>query len=260
MKQLNPKNTCYPLICALLIISLVTSASAAGTVVKAQASLSEPKIGDTLTVTISITDVTNLYGIDIQLDWNPNVLSIIEAKSMLGAEANPGGVLHESGSDTLLVVEDSASQTAGQYSLTATSTGSSPAFSGSGTIAIVTFNVTNAGQTGLTLQSELADKPATGETANFITHTDTADNITTVVPEFSSIAIIAILVIGATAALVITKKHTTKTQPNPSFNIKNMNCRAILLSIFNYYRLIKVYFWASIRTRVRYRIWVVYYL
>jgi hypothetical protein len=47
------------------------------------------------------------------LDWNPNVLSIIEAKSMLGVEANPGGVLHESGSDILLVVEDSASQTAG---------------------------------------------------------------------------------------------------------------------------------------------------
>jgi len=207
MKHLNPKTSCCTLIVALLIVCLVNAASAVGTVVKAEASLSEPKIGDTLTVTISITDVTNLYGVDIQLDWTPNVLSLIEAKSMLGVEANPGGVLHESSSDTLLVVEDSASQTAGQYSLTATSTGSSPSFSGSGIIAVLTFNVTSAGQTGLTLTSELADKPAVGETAEFIEHTTTADNVTTVVPEFSSLAVFGLLIFAVSAALVVAKKR-----------------------------------------------------
>jgi hypothetical protein len=212
MKYLNPKTTCYTLTIVLLAVCLASVAQAATTTVKATASASQPKIGDTLTVTIGISDVSNLFGVDVQLEWNPNVLSLIEAKSMLGVEAHSGGVLHESGSDTLMIVEDSASKEAGTYSLVATSTGASPAFSGSGTIAVLTFNVTSAGQTGLTLQSELADKPAAGETANFIEHTDTADNVTTVVPEFSSITIIAIIVIGATAALVITKKRTTKTK------------------------------------------------
>ncbi|XHH09771.1 MAG: cohesin domain-containing protein [Candidatus Bathyarchaeia archaeon] len=210
MKHLNPKITTLTLTIVLLAVCLASAAQAATTTVKAAASASEPKIGDTLTVTISITDVTNLYGVDVELNWNPNVLSLIEAKSKLGVESNPGGILHESGTDTLLVVEDSASQTTGTYILIASSTGASPAFSGSGTIATLTFNVTSAGSSGLTLQSELADKPATGQTANFIQHTDTADNITTIVPEFSSIAIIAILVIAATAALVIIKKRTIK--------------------------------------------------
>ena len=213
MKHLNPKITCYTLTIVLLAVCLASAAQAATTTVKASASASQPKIGDTLTVTISISDVTNLYGVDVQLEWNPNVLSLIEAKSMLGVEAHSGGVLHESGSDTLMVVEDSASKETGDYSLVATSTGASPAFSGSGTIAVLTFNVTSAGKTDLALTSELADKPAAGETANFIDHTDTADNVTTVVPEFSSIAVIAILVITATAALVVSKKRTNISKP-----------------------------------------------
>jgi hypothetical protein len=203
----NLKLSCLTLIIILLAFCTVNAVCAAGTVVKAEASSSEPKIGDTLTVNIVISDVQNLYGVDVQFGWNPAVLNLIEAKSMLGVEANPGGVLHESGTDTLLIVEDSTSQTAGEYSLIASSTGSSPAFSGSGTIATVTFNVTSAGSTGLTLETQLADHPATGETSNFIEHTDTSDNITTVVPEFSSIAIIAGLLIAVSVALVASKKR-----------------------------------------------------
>ncbi len=204
------KAACLTLIIVLLTVCTVNAVYAADTVVKAEASVSQPKIGDTLTVNITISDVQNLYGVDVELGWNPVVLSLVNAKSMLGVEANPGGVLHESGTDTLLIAENEASQETGQYTLTATSTGSSPAFSGSGTIATLTFNVTSAGQTSLTLQSELADHPAADETSNFINHTDTADNITTIVPEFPTIAAITILLIAATAALIVTKKQTTK--------------------------------------------------
>jgi hypothetical protein len=205
------KAACLTLIIVLLIICSINEASAANTVVKAEASANEPKIGDTLTVNIVINDVQNLYGVDVQLSWNPNVLSLTEAKSMLGVEANPGGVLHESGTDTLLIAENHASQETGEYTLTATSVGSSPAFSGSGTIAILTFNVTSAGSTGLTLESELSDHPATGETSNFIEHTDTADNVTTVVPEFPSFAVIVILLLIVSGALVVSKKRLNKT-------------------------------------------------
>lgn len=208
MKNLNLKITCLILTTALLAVCLAGAAQAS-TTVKASASASQPKIGDTLTVTITVSDVQNLFGVDVQLNWNPNVLSLLEAKSMLGVESHPGGVLHESATDALLIVDDSTSKETGVYSLAATSTGAASAFTGSGTIAVLTFNVTSAGQTGLALQSKLADKPAADETSEFIQHTTSTDDVTTVVPEFSSITIISVLVIAVTAAaLLVTKKHT----------------------------------------------------
>ena len=208
--HVSPKTASLTLIfIVLLTILSINAVSAAATSVKAVASASQPKIGDTITVNITISNVQNLYGVDVDLNWNPQVLKIVNAQSMLGVESHQGGVLHESGTDTIMVAEDSTSQDTGEYTLTATSVGSASAFSGSGTIAVLTFNVTSAGQTNLSLTSELADHPALGENSNLIDHTDTADSVTTVVPEFSSIAIIAVLVTAATAALIVSKKRLT---------------------------------------------------
>ncbi len=207
----NRKNLSLMLICALLAISSVNAAFAQSTVVKAVASSSQPKIGDTLTVNITISNVQNLFGVDVELTWDKNVLSMISATSLLGVESHPEGVLHETGTDTLLVAADSVSQEAGQYTLTATSTGSASAFSGSGTIATLKFNVTGTGATELSMTSELSDKPASGQNSNFIVHTDTADAVDAVVPEFPSILLVGFLIVAATAALIVTKKHLNKT-------------------------------------------------
>ncbi len=205
------KKIALMLVCALLAISSISSVFAqSNTVVKAVASSSQPRIGDTLTVNITIANVQNLYGVDVTLSWNTTVLSVTNAKSLLGVEAHPGGVLHESGIDTLLVAMDAASQEIGQYTLTATSVGSASAFSGNGIIATVTFNVTGTGPSGLSVESELSDKPAAGQTSNFITHTDTADAVAAV-PEFPAIIIVGFLIVAATAALVVSKKHLNKT-------------------------------------------------
>ncbi len=201
------KTASLTLILVLLTVSSISTVYGASTTVRAVSSSSQPKIGDTITVNITISNVQNLYGADVNLGWNPQVLKLISAQSMLGVESHPGGVLHETGTDAIMVAEDTASQQAGEYTLTATSVGSAAAFSGSGTIATLTFNVTSAGSTDLTLTSELADHPASGETSNLINHTDSADSVTTVVPEFSSIAIIAVLITAATAALLLSKKR-----------------------------------------------------
>jgi hypothetical protein len=194
------------LVCGLLAISSINAVFAqSNTVVRAVASSSQPRIGDTLTVNITISNVQNLFGVDVTLSWNTTVLSVTNAKSLLGVETHPEGVLHESGSDTLLVAEDAASQETGQYTLTATSVGSASAFSGNGIIATVTFNVTGTGPTGLSVESELSDKPAAGQTSN------TADAVGAVVPEFPSIIIVGFLIVAATAALVVSKKHLNKT-------------------------------------------------
>jgi hypothetical protein len=207
--HVTPKTASLTLILALLTVCSISTVYAASTTVRAVSSSSQPKIGDTITVNITISNVQNLYGVDVNLGWNNQVLKLISAQSMLGVESHPEGVLHESGSDTIMVAEDSSSQQAGEYTLTATSVGSAPAFSGSATIATLTFNVTSAGSTGLTITSDLADHPASGETSNLIEHTDTADSVTTVVPEFSSITLVAVLITAATAALIASKKRLT---------------------------------------------------
>jgi hypothetical protein len=200
------------LVCGLLAISSINAVFAqSNTVVRAVASSSQPRIGDTLTVNITISNVQNLFGVDVTLSWNTTVLSVTNAKSLLGVETYPEGVLHESGIDTLLVAQDAASQETGQYTLTATSVGSASAFNGNGIMATVTFNVTGTGPTGLSVESELSDKPATGQTSNLIEHTNTADAVDAVVPEFPSIIIVGFLIVAATAALVVSKKHLNKT-------------------------------------------------
>ena len=144
--KLIAKITLALLVCTLVSFIFVSSVSARDTTVRAEASTSQPHVGDTLTVTIKIFDVTNLFGVDITLSWNPSVLSVVSAISKLGVESNSGGVLHETASYPIEVVDDTASQSTGQYHLLATSTGSASPFSDNGTrIATVTFRVLNPG-------------------------------------------------------------------------------------------------------------------
>ena len=118
------------LVCTLVSFIFVSSVSAQDTAVKAEASISQPHVGDTLTVTIKVSNVQNLFGVDITLSWNPSVLSVVSAISQLGLESHSGGVLHETSSYPIEVVDDVASQSTGQYHLLATSTGSVSPFSG----------------------------------------------------------------------------------------------------------------------------------
>jgi hypothetical protein len=225
------------LVCTLVSFIFVSSVSAQGTAVRAEASTSQPNVGDTLTVTIKISSVSNLFGVDITLSWNPLVLSVVSATLQLGVESHSGGVLHETPSYPIEVVDDITSQLTGQYHLLATSTGSASPFAGSGTIATLTFRVINPGSTGLALTSELADHPAAGANANLITHTDAADSViavasgssitpsptstpgssitpqpSTSIPEFSNIALITILIIAISATIAITLNKILKSR------------------------------------------------
>jgi hypothetical protein len=229
------------LVCILVSFIFVNHVSAQGTVVSAEASTSQTHVGDTLTVTVKISNVQNLFGVDVTINWNQSILSVVSATSQLGVESHSGGVLHETSSYPIEVVDDIATQSTGEYHILATSTGSASPFSGSGTIATLTFRVTNPGSTGLTLTSELSDHPAAGGTANLITHTDTADSVTAVasgpstsptptstpasstttqpstsIPEFSNIALITIfiIVLSATTATISTKKLKSRSMPS----------------------------------------------
>jgi hypothetical protein len=77
-------------------------------------------------------------------------------------------------------------------------------------VAIITFNVTSLGQSGLDLETELADYPSSGEPANLIEHTDVSGSVD-VIPEFPSIITVALILILATVALAFSKKRLKHT-------------------------------------------------
>ena len=195
------------LVCTLLSFSLVYSVSAQGTVVKAEASTSQPRVGDTLTVNIKVSNVQNLFGVDVTLDWNPSVLKLVSATPQLGVESHSGGVLHESSSYPIEVVNNDASQSDAEYHLLATSTGSStPAFTGSGTIATVTFTITSVGSTGLALEDVELSELATDRTVNLVTPSTSVDSVNPIILEFPTAIILVILIALATATVAISTK------------------------------------------------------
>jgi hypothetical protein len=120
----------------------------------AQASTNQPTVGSTLTVNLTISNVQNLGGIDTTITWNPSVLSLTNSVLNLG-DSHSNGVLHRSKLNTdssnlnsgdIYVQETKVS---GSYHLVAQSIGASnPGFTGSGTIATLTFRVADSGQLG----------------------------------------------------------------------------------------------------------------
>jgi hypothetical protein len=233
------------LVCVLFVLYPIVAVSAqSGTVVSAAATSTQPHVGDTLTVTITISNVQNLYGVDMQLNWNSSVLQLISNSnaSFLGVESNSGGVLHTTSTEPIYYAEADASQATGEYDLVATSVAPSPAFSGSGTIATIKFNVISTGSAGLALQTDLSNYNPAG--ASLITHTDTADSVTAIAagasstptssptnsptsspsstptptPEFPLVATLSIILVLASVAIVLSVRKIIK--PTPVSGIK----------------------------------------
>jgi hypothetical protein len=196
------------LVFSLLSPCLVYAASAQGTTLSAQASTNQPKVGETLTVTIKISNAADIYGLDVTLSWNSSVLKAVSATNTLGVESHSGGVLHESSSYPIAVEDDAISTD--QYHLLATSTGASTAsFNGAGTIATVEFNVTGTGATGLALDAELSVRNSNGDVSLATPSTNVDSAIA--VPEFPTTAlVVGLIVAAAVSVLVITKLHKPK--------------------------------------------------
>lgn len=238
-------------VASLLIISpLALTKAQSTTTISVSPQNSTPAVGQTLTITIQLSNVQNLYGVDIVLDWNPSMLTLQSNQSYVGVETYSNGILH----NPTVVVQDTASQEAGEYHLVATSENPAAAFSGSGTIATLTFTVAQAGTSSLTLNPELASyvTPGSGDTSQFITANVVSGTVTatsasssasptpisstsptptatetstatsslaptatvspTPTPEFPIIAILAIMIAAVSSAVLLIKKNT-QTKP-----------------------------------------------
>ena len=207
---LKPQLIMLTLLFGLFVLFPIQAASvqaATGTTVSVIPSGSTAILGETFTVNITISNVQNLYGVDITFSWNASVLQVLNVNSRLGVESHSDGVLHEQlPNSPIEILEDSLSPEIGEYHIAATSVSPASSFSGSGNVAIITFNVTSLGQAGFGLESELADQPVSGEHANFIEHTDSIGNVN-IIPEFPSIIAVALFLVLATTAVALSKKR-----------------------------------------------------
>jgi hypothetical protein len=201
------KTLLFILIAAVLTLSLIQLAvpqSSANTVVAVNPAETNALLGETITVNITLSNVQNLYGVDVSLLWDPSALSIQNVDVRLGVESHPDGVLHTASGADIFIQENTTDQENGEYDLVATSVAPAPAFSGSGNIVILIFNVTDIGHSELTLITELADYNPSG--SNLIDHTDIGGSVDSVIPEFPSAAVIGIVLILVTAAAVAYKR------------------------------------------------------
>lgn len=164
-----------------LIVALVSSIfieatnCQSGTTVKVQKSLSQIVVGQSVVVSVVLTDVVNLYGVEAILKWDPLILQATNIDLRLGVESKADGVLHEAPtSPYIFIAEDNLDQNSGEYRLVATSMAPASAFSGSGNIVKITFNSIKSGNSVLDLETELSDYPEEGRdprVSNPIQHT-----------------------------------------------------------------------------------------
>lgn len=190
------------LLCSLLLLVLIVtqtiSANASpATLVKVEPRSNTAPLGETFKINITLTDVQNLFGLDVTLNWNASILKMVDTDIRLGVESHPDGVLHEP-------IFNQTTQEEGRYQLTATSTGrNTPSFNGSGNIARITFNVTKVGTCELNLETELASKPPLGGVSSPIPHT-TIDGFFGQKTQEQPIWPYAIIIIAVVVIVVVT--------------------------------------------------------
>jgi hypothetical protein len=113
----------------------LASALAAGTVVQLVPSTQTISVGATTTVALHVADVENLYGYQLEIAFDPTVLEVIDADGgTTGVQVSLGSWLEPD-----FVFRNKADNSAGTIVLALSQLAPSPAVSGSGDLATITF-------------------------------------------------------------------------------------------------------------------------
>lgn len=213
MKMANSKTAKLGTLSSFLVVMIIlvfsqyhVYAVAAATVVKVDPNVSSANVSETFTINITVQEVQNLYGLEETLDWNASVLNAVSIDVRLG---QAGGALYNS----VYIVENSS--TPGNYRLAATCVNPTPPFNGTGTIATITFQVINQGNSTLNLTSKLYDYPPPDREPRVslpIDHTIISGLFEQVIPEMPNQPLLALLLLFAasTTALIILTKRTKR--------------------------------------------------
>jgi hypothetical protein len=111
-------------------------------------------IGETFTTRVWITNVENLYGLDIRLGWDPAFLDFVNHTVTIPVENHVDGILHQ----PVTELKDEVNHTTGTYWIAFMSLSPAAPFNGSGMAVDITFQTTTYGTCDLTIESsDLAD-------------------------------------------------------------------------------------------------------
>jgi len=159
------------LLLQLFLFHVAVIGSSFETVVKVEPRISFGHINETFRVNVTVSNVQNLYGVEVTLFWNTSILELLNASHMLGVEAHPDGVLYGLSDEEISPYKDEVSQEQGRYILAGSSVAPAPSFNGSGNIVMLTFRVIGTGTCELEIESKLASDIMTQSGVKPIEHT-----------------------------------------------------------------------------------------
>jgi hypothetical protein len=98
-------------------------------------------LNESFAIAVVISNVSSLYGFEIQLHWNPSILEYVSHAAMTPVEAHANGVLHEQ----VISLKDEVNASTGTYWIAFASISPAPSFNGTGTAFEMTFRVAGYG-------------------------------------------------------------------------------------------------------------------
>lgn len=145
----------------VLVMSLVAAVAVpsglaqGGTVIRLDASPAQIDVGGTTTVTLRLENVSNLYGIEVSLTFDPSLLELQDANPAEdGAQVTLGTFLSPD-----FIVRNAANNATGMVDIAFTQVSPRQPVSGSGVLATMTFKGKQSGTSALQFQKSLLSDP-----------------------------------------------------------------------------------------------------
>jgi LysM repeat protein len=112
-------------------------------------------VGETLIVNIQIQDVTDLFGADVRLQYDPTIVEVVDANTLVpGTQISSGNFPDISGGKGF-VAQNTVNSEEGTIGYAMTLLSPAPSVSGSGTLASITFRGKASGSSNISFTSVL---------------------------------------------------------------------------------------------------------
>jgi len=204
---LKSRNMVLSLLMLCLFCNGATSVNAQETIVYIDpSSLSIPQVGETFSINISISNVTNLFGYDIMFWYNTTLMDCINVEWPKNHFLTP--ILKPTNIFKVKDIEDNFNETTGAVRVVATLLDDEPPKNGSGLLVTITFNTTapdgpsplKLHWPGFAYPVKLSDPDGNPIPCS------AADGEVTVIPELSSLSLIFLLIIITLSITLLQKK------------------------------------------------------
>ena len=145
---------------AVLLVGMVgitgSPVLAADPIVKVNPSSAQIDVGQTVTVYVEVSGISNLFAIEIHMGFDPNVVEVIDADAgTAGVQVGHGDFLKVE-----FVAQNAADNAVGKIDYAVTQMGSESGKDGNGKLAVITFKGKATGSSNITINQVLASDPS----------------------------------------------------------------------------------------------------